>query len=51
MQEVAIDCDSFQIAILMNWVEYKKKNRISLGKCHVIRVFYFLKITTPKWSS
>ena len=53
MQDAALDFDSFQINVLMMWVEYKKQKtfRISLGKCHLIYVFYFLKITTPMWSS
>jgi len=35
---VAIDCDYFLIAILMNPVEYKKrkKYRVSAVKCHLI---------------
>jgi hypothetical protein len=25
IQGVAIECDGFQIAVLINWIEYKKK--------------------------
>ena len=48
---VAVTCDSFQIALLMNWVEYKKQNnyRISVVKYHLM-CFFFL-IRSPKQSS
>jgi len=34
----------------MNWVEYNKQRnyKVSVVKFHLIYVFYFLKITSPK---
>ena len=50
---MAVECDDFQVAVLMNQVEYKEQRNygISVEKCYLIYAFYFLRITSPKWSS
>jgi hypothetical protein len=52
IKNVAIECDYFQIAVLMNWVEYKKhkKLRSISSKMSFKFAFYFLKITSLNWS-
>jgi hypothetical protein len=29
VQGAAVDCDDFQVAVLTNWVEYKKQKRVT----------------------
>jgi hypothetical protein len=51
-QNAAIDCDEFQIAVLMNRVEYKKKRNyeVSLMKYHLIFCLSLFLITSLKLS-
>jgi hypothetical protein len=49
LQGAAMESDDFQIAVLMDQVEYKiqKNYGLSVVKCHLMYVFYFLKVITP----
>jgi hypothetical protein len=57
-QGAATGYDDLQIAVLMEWTEYKehththakKKYRVSVVKCNLIYSLYFIKITSLKWS-
>jgi len=51
IQRAAMKCNNFQVAVLMKWVECKKrkkKERNIDSKMPVILALYFLKITSLK---
>jgi len=50
----AIECDHFQIAVLMNWVEYCITNLKTFGvsavRGHFTFTFHVIKTTSLNWS-
>ena len=51
IQGVAIACDDFQTAVLINHVKYKKKKKrnggVSAVKGHFMYAIYFIKFMSP----